>query len=251
MKRYLCKTSSFNHLPGNIFCYWASKQIIGHFEHSEKLSSKGNAKQGLSTSDNNRFLRLWYEIKFGSINFHAKNTADASSSHFKWFPYNKAGTFRKWSSIDEYVVNYGDDGRDIKKLVMKKYPYLNSPDFVVKNTESYFKEGISWNDVSTGMFSCRYIPEGYIFADVAPTFFSSEPLLYLGYFNSNSFQQFADIICQGLHYSTGHIPEIPFVYPINELREEIKELVSINIKLSNKDRDSIETSWCFKRNPLI
>lgn len=120
MNRYICKTSSFNHLPGNIYCYWASKQIINHFEHSEKLSSKGEAKQGLSTSDNNRFLRLWHEINFNYINFDAKDTLDAMSSNFKWFPYNKAGTYRKWSSINEYVVNYGDNGKEIKTLVMKK-----------------------------------------------------------------------------------------------------------------------------------
>lgn len=248
--KYIFRTQSFNSMPNKIFCYWISSKVVSHFEKDKKIIDFGAAKQGLSTSDNNKFLRFWHELKLKDIYFLASSTTDAAKSGFKWFPYNKAGTFKRWASIDEYVCNYKDDGKDIKELVMKKYPYLNSPDFVVKNTDCYFKKGISWNDVSTGSFSCRYIKEGYIFADVAPTFFSSDDMYFLGYFNCKVFQLFADIICQGLHYSTGHIPEIPCLYN-EQNRARVRALAEENVRLSELDRDSFEKSWMFKKHPLV
>ena len=95
---------------------------------------------------------------------------------------------------------------------MKKYPYLNNPDFVVKNTTSYFHEGITWSDVATGKFSARWVENGYIFADAGPMLFvPSEPYVKLGYMNTPVFQMFCNLICQGLHYSTGQIPQIPYL----------------------------------------
>lgn len=94
---------------------------------------------------------------------------------------------------------------------MKKYPYLKTPDFVVKNTNTYFKKGITWSDVATGDFSARYVDNGYIYADAGPMFFPNEDIFYLlAYMNSKVFQGCCNLICQGLHYSTGQIPKIPF-----------------------------------------
>ena len=134
---------------------------------------------------------------------------------------------------------------------MKKYPYLNNPDFVVKNTSSYFKAGITWSDVATGKFSARWVNNGFIFADAGPMLFvQDEPYVKLGYMNTPVFQMFCDLICQGLHYSTGQIPQIPYLQGVIE-NNKIINYVDENIKISNTDWDSFETSWDFKCHPLI
>jgi hypothetical protein len=250
--KFITNSANFSSLPGNIFCYWLSKTTVSHFAQDKRLADFGTARQGLSTSDNNRFLRFWYEISFSSIFFEGHSCKDTIGCGKKWFPYNKAGFYRKWSSINEYVVDYANDGQEIKKTVMEKYPYLAGPGFVVKNTEWYFKHGITWNDVGTGIFCARYVPDGFIFADAGPMYFSNDDDVFLAYFNSKVFQIFADIICQGMHYSTGHIPEIPCLSIDDvEKRAKLGKMVEENLDFSTKDWDSFETSWNFQRHPLM
>jgi len=135
---------------------------------------------------------------------------------------------------------------------VRKYPYLKNPGFVVKNTNTYFQHGITWNDVATGNFCSRYVPNGYIYHAAGPMFFSNNDKIILAYFNSATFQLFADVICQGLHYSTGHIPQIPYIHieDIN-LSCSIEELSNRCLSLSKYDWDSFETSWDFEVHPLI
>ena len=134
---------------------------------------------------------------------------------------------------------------------MKKYPYLNSPDFVVKNTSAYFHAGITWSDVATGKFSARWVNDGYIFADAGPMLFVQvDPYVKMGYMNTPVFQMFCDLICQGLHYSTGQIPQIPYLQNIED-KNFITASVDENIELSKEDWDSFETSWNFKKHPLL
>ena len=134
---------------------------------------------------------------------------------------------------------------------MKKYPYLNNPDFVVKNTSAYFHAGITWSDVATGKFSARWVNDGYIFADAGPMLFVQvDPYVKMGYMNTPVFQMFCDLICQGLHYSTGQIPQIPYLQNIED-KNFITASVDENIQLSKEDWDSFETSWDFKKHPLL
>ena len=249
--QYHAVQDSFREIPGMLYGYWISHQILEHLCNNLKLSDVGKAKQGLSTTDNALFLRLWTEIQLDAIDFNCPDCESTIERGHKWYPYCKGGTYRKWSSINEYVVNYENDGFEIKSSVMRKYPYLKNPGFVVKNTDAYFKHGITWNDVSTGNFCCRYVPDGFIFADAGPMFFSSKDYLLLGYFNSKVFQEFANIICQGLHYSTGHIPEFPYITVSDAAKEKIEELAEENIVLSTSDWDSFETSWDFRKHPLV
>ena len=246
--RYAADQRSFKKISGVLFAYWVSPTVLSLFG-KDKLSAFGQARQGLATTDNKLFLRLWHEISVKKINFNCRSCDDIGNS--KWFPYNKAGNFRRWSAINEYVVNYEDNGSTIKNAVLRKYPYLKTPDFVVKNTDTYFKSGITWNDIATGVFCSRFVPVGYIYDAAGPMYFSNADLQMLGYFNSKVFQCFADIICQGLHYSTGHIPEIPYI-PLSERHIIIiEDTVCKNLNYSGKDWDSYETSWDFKRNPLV
>ena len=248
--RFEVKQNNFRKIDSNIIAYWISDKVFKILSSDDTLEKFGSARQGLATTDNKKYLRLWTEIDFNKIDFCCDNCSQTIERHSKWFPYNKAGQFRKWSNINEYVVNYENNGSSIKKDVLRKYPYLKTPGFVVKNTEYYFKHGITWNDVSTNSFCCRYVPNGFIFDAAGPMYFSNTDKLMLGYFNSKVFQVFADIICQGLHYSTGHIPHIPYRDPIN-YKDNIEELVEENLVISQRDWDSYETSWGFLKHPLI
>ena len=251
-EEYTKSQKDFEVIPEMLIGYHLSKSVLDVFRKEEFLSDVGQARQGLGTSDNIKFLRMWSEVSFNNIGFDLNDCKETIGKNQKWYPYIKGGSFRRWYPNKEYVVNYYNDGEDIKKAVMSKYSYLNNPDFVVKNTGCYFKEGITWSDVATGKFSGRWVEAGYIFADAGPMFFPEEkPFIKLGYMNSPVFQLFGDLICQGMHYSTGQIPNIPFIDDFSmENEEQINKDVKENILLTKQDWDLYETSWRFRRHPL-
>lgn len=248
---YVISSENFKLIDGNIIAYYLSDKFFEVFSSNKTLSDAGVARQGLTTSDNNKFVRYWHEVDLKKINYNCHSCAETVNIRFKWFPYIKGGTFRRWYPNKEFVVNYTNNGIDIKTSVMKKYPYLKTPDFVVKNTNTYFKKGITWSDVATGDFSARYVDNGYIYADAGPMFFPNEDIFYLlAYMNSKVFQGCCNLICQGLHYSTGQIPKIPFRNQYDK-SVSISRLTKQNISLSKSDWDSFETSWDFTKHPLV
>ena len=250
---YIAIQDNFKRIPGKLIAYQLSNTVFQIFEHAHTMGSVGNARQGLGTSDNNLFLRFWFEVNWNNIGFGMNNCKETLDCVERWFPYIKGGTFRKWYPNKEYVVNYSNNGFEIKESVMRKYPYLKNPDFVVKNTTTYFHAGITWSDVATGAFSARWVENGYIYADAGPMFFSNNNnKLHLGYMNSVVFKMFAELICQGLHYSTGQIPKIPFLNLSNSaIMEQVNSLVEKNIIISKIDWDSFEISWDFQKHPLL
>jgi hypothetical protein len=250
--KYRATITEFRNISGCIFAYWLSEKFIALFSR-KRIGDFGVARQGLATSNNERFIRFWYEVKLSKINFECKSLKETFSKTEKWFPYIKGGSFRRWYPNIKYIVNYLNNGAEIKKSVMSKYTYLKSPDFVVKNTNTYFRQGITWSDVATNDFSARFVPDGYIYADAGPMYFlnnKNKSLLVLGYMNSKVFQRFAALICQGLHYSTGQIPQIPII-DLDDFPQEISEISKENIYLTKQYWDSRETSLGFKRSPLI
>lgn len=250
--QYEAVQDNFEKIPGDIIGYQLSNRVFDIFTVEKKLQNIGSAKQGLATSDNNRFLRIWYEVANINIGYGLKSCEDTLECKKNWFPYIKGGSYRRWYPSKEYVVNYSQNGRAIKQSVLRKYPYLKTPDFVVKNTNTYFKAGITWSDVATGKFSARWVDSGYIYADAGPMFFCErEPEVLLGYMNTNVFQLFCSLICQGMHYSTGQIPKVPYIEIIEDNVNIIKKYVEHNVKESKEDWDSFETSWDFRCHPLI
>ena len=231
---YLMDFNRIKKIPNTYFAYWLSDNLIEHLIHTEKAEKYGTAKQGLITSDNERFLRLWFEVKPVKINS-------------KWFYYNKGGGFRRWYGNIYYLVNWENNGYEISNFVDENGKLKSRP----QNIQFFFREAITWNDVSTAAFCCRKIDEGIAFDASGPEFFlndSAQSRYLLGLFNSNTVQAFMNLICQGLHYSTGHIPQIPVV--VND-KEIVDKIVEDNVGISKIDWDSFETSWDFKRHPLL
>lgn len=250
--RYLSSSLLFEHLPGMPIGYWASAGIIRAFKGGEALERRAAPRQGLATTDNSRYLRHWYEVEYGRIGFGLDRKA-AALSGLKWFPYNKGGEFRRWYGNQDYIVNYQNDGSSIKKDVLRKYPYLKTPDFVVKNSDTYFCKSLSWSKISSGSVSFRYFGQGFLY-DVSgcSIFFNTDHDLYYcaGFLNGAVSAKILEIISPTLNYETGHIGILPV---IDSRRQSlcVERLVQENIGLSQEDWDKYETSWSFRRHPLV
>ncbi len=139
----------FKKIPGSPVAYWVSERVREVFEEGTLLGKLVDAKQGLATTDNDQFLRRWHEVDQGKCSYDSKSRDAAVQSGKKWFPHNKGGMFRKWYGNQDYLVNWENDGREIKQNIVKKYPYLKgNPGFVAKNPGYYFQESLTGHPVN-------------------------------------------------------------------------------------------------------
>lgn len=243
-------TENFKKIPGCPMAYWVSKAMLRAFERGEVLKKKGDTRQGMATSDNNRFLRIWSEVDFGKVGIGYKAAEVALKSAKKWFPYNKGGEFRKWYGNIDFVINYENDGYEVKEYARSLYKSVTR---TIKSISEYFKPCLSWSKISSGSIAFRYYPEGFIF-DVAGCciFYNDEQtMLYdFGFINSNISRCILAAISPTLNYEAGHIASLPLIRAKDKV-SAITELTKQNIALSRTDWDSFETSWDFKRHPMI
>lgn len=244
---YLTLLSDFQKIPGSPLAYSISIQAFKVFEKFGSFNEFAVVCQGLATTDNNKFVRLWPEVSFSSIGF-GMNAEDARKSGLKWFPFDKGGTFRKWYGNNEHVVNWENDGRDIRNNIVNKYPYLKgNPDFVAKNPSKYFLPGVTWGKVTMGAFSARYSPKGAVFSDAGMKAFqnnAADLFSINGFFNSRVTPYFLAAISETINYEQGNISRLPY---INTQTKVVEDLV----KLAKSDWDSNETSWDFSSFSLL
>jgi hypothetical protein len=233
---------NFRKMPGSPIAYWATNKMVEIFESFKAMSTVAEPRQGLTTSDNDRFLRLWFEVKKGAIGFNIIDSQSSIETKLKWFPHNKGGSIRKWFGNNEHIVNWLNNGFEIKSL---------SPKSVIRNPSYYFKSGMTWSAISSGIFAGRYCNNGFIFDSKGPVLFSrkEENLLYIiGLLNSTVSNTFLKILAPTLDFSQGPISKLP--YTESEKIQEKTEIVKYCISLSRKDWDSRETSWDFQTTPL-
>ena len=241
--RYTADQSNFSKIPGAPVAYWVSEKILFAFKLYKALNEIYDARSGLQTNDNNRFLRLWFEV---SVN---KTSVLSSQDEAKWIPHLKGGAFRRWYGNQEYVVNWENNGAEVLALATELY---GSPTRTAKSIDKYFLPGLTWSDVSTGLFSARKTERGFIFDTTAPTITrkdsSDMPMELLGFLNSKIAQEMLFLLAPTIHYNCGSISLLPYTDIDNEV---IEKTVLRNVKISKLDWDSYETSWDFKRNPLV
>ena len=250
---YSAIPSKFLTLPDMQIAYWVSSKVIDLLSSEDCIANYGSALSGLSTSDNERFLRIWEEVAYNNISFNYDSCESTLDGRYKWVPHNKGGSFRRWYGNRDYVVNWRNDGEEIKIAVVNNPtdPDTTSWSRRIFNWNKFFKQGISWSDVATGKLACRFIPAGAIFNATGPTFFANDrnnEKYLLALFNSNVFQEFLNLVCPGLHYNTGPISKLPVIFAKQEI---ITAYAESNIEMSQKDWDSFETSWDFKKHPLL
>lgn len=236
--RYKADQKEFEKIPGSPIAYWVSDKVREIFEKSKTLREVGMAKQGLATADNDRFLRLWNEINYSKIGFGIESLEKAIESKKKWFPYNKGGEKRKWYGNQWYLVNWENDGYEIKNFYDNKGKLRSRP----QNTEYYFKESISWTDITSSGNSFRIYPKGFIYDVTGMSYFIKNNLELLGILNNKFISNITKVLNPTLHLQIGDAIKLPYLSIKN-----IDTLVQQNINIAKEEWDSRETSWDFKK----
>lgn len=248
--KHTAKQENFSKIPGMSITYWVSETVVKAFSDLKTLADYAPPKAGLSTADNERFLRFWWEVDNIKICFSGKKAIELQTNLIgnKWFPMTKGGGFRKWYGNNEYILNFEQNGKELKHWLVNnpRDPSTTSYSRYVRNYDSYFQAGISFSDVTAGNPSFRYQSTGYIPNARGPYIYSEDyPLI--GYLNSKVARYFLNIVAPTLTYNVGDVARIPCKRVYNEILDQI---VTKNIEQSAFDWDSFETSWDFKVHPL-
>lgn len=235
----------FEKIPGCPIGYWLSKRFISIFENNPTIENTVSTKLGMSTNDNNRFLREWFEVS--QMKFCTTQRNGARPGCFKWFPYSKGGGARKWYGNVLEVINWEDEGKELRDLASSLY---GSCTRTYKNSQHFFKEAITWNLIASGGKNAfRFLPEGAVLGDAGPVCFAgNKKYYYLGLLNTIIVSDILNLINPTINCSTGVVNNIPVIESTNEI---VVHYVQQNISISKEDWDAHETSWDFETNPLL
>lgn len=247
---YYSKKENYLKIPGKPVAYWVSDTLYDAFKRGKLLNDIAFPKKGLATTDNNRFLRLWFEVKNDSFGIGYKNAQQAKDSRKKWFPLNKGGNYRRWYGNKEYVVNWQDDGKEMKDAVIKRY---NGGSYTkeIRSEGRYFSDSITWSALTAGKSSFRLSDYGAIFDSAGSSMFPEENVEYLlALLNTKVVDEILTVINPTLNYGAGSVGNIPVVFSNNK-EDVVTKLTRENTDFSRIDWDSFETSWDFKRHPLV
>ena len=245
--KYNVVQENFAKIPGQPISYWVSENLIHDFVVGKRMDEIVTPKQGLATADNNRFLREWWEVDLNRIKFDATSIADSVESGQKWFPYNKGGAFRRWYGNYDYVVNWENDGQEIRNFVDDKGKLRSRP----QNTEYYFKEAITWSDITSSKFSLRYREFGSIHDVKGMEAFelSEDYLLYiLGVLNTPVGNYIFKLLNPTISLQIGNFQSFPVLL---HDKENVENISKKNVEISILDWNSAEVSWNFKKSFLI
>ena len=253
--RYEADQSNFSKIPGSPVAYWVSEAFSDIFGFST-VADYGFAGIGMRTGDNNLFLRLWYEISKNNMAIACHNKEEQVAVNKRWIPYNKGGDFRKWYGNNEYVVNWFNDGEEIKENTRKVYPSLgDNLGWKISNESFYYLPGVTWSGVTSSKNSFRAYGSGFIFDSGANGFFPTDTTkinVFTAYLNSCVSQYVLNIINPTINTGAGTVKKIPIILSDNpEIPPKIEQLADDNVSISITDWDSYETSWDFKRSPLV
>lgn len=248
---YVFPMEYYLYLPDNLIGYWISTNLIDIFNREKALADIAKPRQGLSTSDNARFLRMWFEPNIHNIGFGFHDRESAAKSKLKWFPYNKGGEYRKWYGNNNYVINWQFDGKELREWA----DYLNSHGTSMGrlvSQEFYFKKGLTWSGVGATRFGVRCYDEGMLFDVGANGLFVDEKLYYYlaGFLNTVLANEMIKVLNPTINTGSGTVGKLPIIIDAVHL-DEINKLVSGNVTLVKADWDSFETSWDFQRHPLL
>ncbi|MCD6582391.1 MAG: BREX-1 system adenine-specific DNA-methyltransferase PglX [Desulfuromusa sp.] len=240
--------TDFKKIPGSPIAYWVSARVRDIFCKNKLLGEMSTPRQGMSTSANDRFLRQWYEVSFVNIGLCCSSREESILSKKKWFPYNKGGSYRKWYGNQDYVVNWENDGGELREWAN----YLNRVGTSMGrlvSKEFYFKSSLSWSKVTAGGLAVRYYPKGFIF-DVSgcSIFFKDTEIreLILNFFNSKLKVPLFSSMSPTINYEVGQISKTPINLNYdNDAKNRISKIFSLAIDSAKSDWDSSEISWDF------
>jgi len=232
----------FKKIPGSPIAYWVSEKVGKMFSANSALSELAPACIGMMTTDNDKFLRKWWETSLSAISFNSTSIQNSVNSGLKWFPYNKGGSYRKWAGNAEYVVNWENEGQAIKDNGMTSF----------RGKNYYFLEGLTWSDVTSGNLSCRRRPAGFIHDIAGHSVFTDDYYLrsnILAMMNTSFCKDVAVILNPTVHFQVGDYSKLP--YPQKYFSQKISKMSSQAVSISELDWDSYEISWDFESLPLL
>ena len=248
--KYIRESSGFSNIPGTPLAYWVSDKFIDLF-NGTCVKDVAHAYIGMRTGDNDRFLRQWFEVSLPKIGFHFANAEDAEKSKAKWIPYNKGGEYRKWYGNHDYVVNWENDGAEIKENTRKKYPQLgDNLGWKISNEKYYFQEGLSWTVITSKVCFRRYYC-GCIFSNSGQSVIAenTNKLDYLlAVLNSKISALVLNMISPTMGFESGYVNKVPVIIG---REESVIPLSQENTRISKEEWDDFEISWDFKRNVLV
>ncbi|MDZ4405296.1 BREX-1 system adenine-specific DNA-methyltransferase PglX [Prosthecobacter sp.] len=247
---YTATSSSFRGITGLPIAYWISKAFINVFQESEPLIKRFQTRLGLSTANNERFLRLWFEVAPSTIKMDAPSRDIALKSGKRWFPYQKGGAFRKWFGNGELLVDWSDDGREIKNFGADQ-GRIRSHNY---NLDYIFREGVTWSDVTSGRNAFRYMPSGQLFDGRGSSGFAigdTNWRVVLGLLNTSLSYETIGFINPTIAINVGEIGRIPYHKSLYQIADRIVSIVDECIFLARADWDNFETSWDFRDQPLL
>lgn len=239
---YAIDQHDFAQIPGSPIVYWLSEAMMKTFAKGEPLEEVAKPRQGLATADNNRFVREWWEVGNNRTSFCCTSREEASQSGAKWFPYNKGGDFRKWYGNQEHVINWEHDGKELVDF---------RPRSVIRNPQFYFESAVSWSNVTSGVPSFRYYPEGFIFSHVGDCLFGNSKQAetnLLSICNASVVGELLAAIAPTLHFEVGQVAQLPIV---SGLAQSAADNINDLICVAQQDWDSCETSWEYQRPTLL
>lgn len=244
---YRKNKSDFKLIPGTPLGFWLSESEINIFVNSKSLAEIGDGKQGLATADNSQFLRFWYEIEINRTKFDAESLNETCSIDFKWYPYNKAGDKRKWYGNQDYLINWENNGIEIRNFRNSNGKIRSA----VRNPNYYFRESISWGLITSAGTSFRQYPNGFIYDVAGMSYFPNNNInkfVLLASLNSKLISKFNKVLNPTINLQIGDVIRLPFL----DVDKSSIESYSINsIEISKSEWNSRETSWDFQQNELI
>lgn len=241
--RYIIEQEIFEKIPGKPVAYWINENLVKDFEE-KKEDEYAKPLAGICTGNNDKYFRLWVEVEENLIGTDYESRSQVlKQEHDKYFFHYKGGEFRKWYGNIDYVINYSKDSL----LDMEK-----NNGFRHDNRDYYFRQGITWTKMCSGKFSARKMNKSCMFDSTGTSAFPNENDLngILGLLNSKVMLYIVQILNPTFAIYPNNIGNVPIKSQI--LRDDIiRRLVSENVSASKEDWDSFETSWDFKRHPLL
>lgn len=232
----------FGSIPGSPIAYWVSDRMRQIFREGTPLGEIAEPRQGMATADNNRFLRCWWEVSLAEIGLGFESRGQALESKLKWFPYNKGGEFRKWYGNNQFVVNWENDGEEIRAFDKA----------VIRNPDYYFKPSVTWTLLSSSYFGVRFSPPGAIFDVNGMSLFVDDDRLptILALMCSKVATYFLRVINPTLAFQVGDIKKLPVVALPSGVEKKVRDLAQAAVSIAEEDWSSFEIFWKFQKSPL-
>ncbi|MGN0838928.1 MAG: BREX-1 system adenine-specific DNA-methyltransferase PglX [Pyramidobacter sp.] len=243
-KIYISNQLNFNMIPGHPVAYWASKQIVDAFDGNMFIKDHGETKKGVLTGNDQKFVRLWFEVSLDKIGFGIKDYSEMIKINKKWIPATGGGQYRKWYGNFENIIDMENDSYDIK--------YRNKNNYRLRDSQYYFKECSTWSEVSGKGLSVRYVPQGILFGNSGPVcFWHDNEFYWIALLNSKVSTAFLYFLSPTLTFGPEQLQRIPCVNGNKDQLEAGETLSKENIAISKEDWDAYETSFEYIKDPII